>query len=190
VEQPIEHLSTAEIEAGLDFVRSSPRDGGSVDLIVRRPAVDEREVVAEAVLDAEVGLMGDNWRTRGSTSTEDGSSNPEAQVTIMNSRLAGLVARDPERRQLAGDQLYVDLDLSEENLPAGTRLAVGSATLEVSAKPHTGCAKFSARFGPEAARFVNSPVGRQLRLRGLNAKVVVPGKLQAGDSVRKISAAG
>ena len=183
-------MSTAEIEAGLDFVRSSPRDGGSIDLIVRRPSVDEREVLAEALLDTEVGLVGDNWRTRGSSSTPDGSSNPEAQVTMMNSRVAGLVARSPERRQLAGDQLYVDLDLSEANLPPGTRLEVGSATIEVTAKPHNGCAKFSARFGREALRFVNSPVGRQLRLRGLNAKVVVPGKLQAGDPVRKVVRAG
>jgi hypothetical protein len=190
MEHPNEHLNTAEIEAALDFVRSSPCDRGSLDLIVRRPAVSEREVVTEALLDMEFGLVGDNWSTRGSSSTPNGSSNPEAQVTIMNSRLAGLVARQPERRQLAGDQLYVDLDLSEENLPAGTRLEVGSAVIEVSAKPHTGCAKFAARFGTDAARFVNSPVGRQLRLRGLNAKVVVPGKLQAGDSIRKVVRAG
>jgi hypothetical protein len=190
MEQAFEHLSTAEIEAGLDFVRSSPSDDGSIELIVRRPAVNEREVVAEAVLDSEVGLVGDNWSTRGSSSTRDGTSNPEAQLTIMNSRLAGLVARVPERRQLAGDQLYVDLDLSVDNLPGGTRLEVGSAVIEISTKPHTGCAKFSARFGLEAARFVNSPVGRQLRLRGLNAKVVVPGKLQAGDTIRKMVSEG
>jgi hypothetical protein len=183
----MEHLSAAELEAGLGQVRRSPPDHGRVELIVRRPAVDEREVLAEARLDEVVGLVGDNWLARGSGSTADGSANPDAQVTVMNSRAALLVAGHPDRRALAGDQLYLDLDLSPANLPPGTRLAIGSAVIEVSARPHLGCAKFAARFGTEALRFVNSRVGRELRLRGLNARIVRAGAVRRGDLIRKLA---
>ena len=185
----VKHLSTTELEAGLGEVRGSPSDGGTVDLIVRRPAVDERELLTEATLDMEAGLEGDTWPVRGSSRTPDGSSHPGMQVTVMNSRAALLVAHEPGRRALAGDQFYVDLDLSTANLPPGTRLAFGSAVLEVSDQPHAGCAKFSARFGLDALRFVNSRVGRELRLRGLNARVVVPGTVRTGDTIRKCPAA-
>ncbi|HUZ24066.1 MAG TPA: MOSC domain-containing protein [Streptosporangiaceae bacterium] len=184
----MEHLSTGALEVGLDDVRESPSDCGTVELIVRRPAVDEREVLAEGALDVRVGLVGDTWRERGSSRTADGSSHPDMQLTIMNARAALLVAGDPARRQLAGDQLYVDLDLSTANLPAGTRLALGSAVLTVTDQPHRGCAKFAARFGVDALRFVNSKVGRGLRLRGLNARVVVPGTVRCGDAIRKLPA--
>jgi MOSC domain-containing protein YiiM len=179
-------LSTAELEAGLDDVRNSPSDGGTVMLIVRRPAVDEREVLAECTLDSKAGLAGDNWQIRGSSSTPDGSPHPDRQLTVMNSRAALLVARDPGRRMLAGDQLYVDLDISPANLPAGARLALGSAVIEVTESPHLGCAKFAARFGADAWRFVNSRAGRELRLRGLNARVVVSGNVAVGDPIRKL----
>jgi hypothetical protein len=172
--------------AGLDQVRLSPADAGSVELIVRRPAVDEREVLAEAVLDLAEGLVGDTWRVRGSSRTEDGSAHPEMQLNVMNSRAAALVAVDPQRRPLAGDQLYLDIDLSGENMPPGTRLTLGSAVIEITAEPHRGCAKFAQRFGREALRFVNSPVGCQLNLRGVNAKVVAAGRVGVGDVVRKI----
>jgi hypothetical protein len=158
-----------------------------VELIVRRPAVDEREALLEAELDAVAGLVGDTWPVRGSTSTPDGAPQPDAQLTVMNSRAALLVAQVPERRLLAGDQLYVDLDLSPANLPPGTRLAVGSAVIEVSGRPHLGCAKFAARFGQDAWRFVNSRVGRSLRLRGLNARILVSGTVRLGDRVRKLA---
>ncbi|HEY8527944.1 MAG TPA: MOSC domain-containing protein [Acidimicrobiales bacterium] len=177
------HLSTAALEAGLDTVRAAPADDGRLELIVRRPAVGEREELAEGQLDTAEGLVGDSWRARGS---RRGPADPDAQITLMNARAALLVAVDPARRALAGDQLYVDLDLSESNLPPGTRLAIGDAVIELSAKPHTGCAKFSARFGKEALRFVNSPEGRKLRLRGANARVVVGGTVRAGDRVRKL----
>ncbi|HEY6276095.1 MAG TPA: hypothetical protein VIX86_07165 [Streptosporangiaceae bacterium] len=183
----MEHLSTAELEAGLDVVRGSPPDHGTVELIVRRPAVDEREVLPEAELDVVVGLVGDNWPARGSTSTPDRSPQPDAQLTVMNSRAALLVAQVPERRKLAGDQLYVDLNLSPANLPPGTRLAVGSAVIEVSGRPHLGCVKFAARFGKDAWRFVNSRTGRELRLRGLNARILVSGTVRLGDTVRKLT---
>ena len=180
------HAIPNELTSGLDEIRRSPADVGRLELVVRRPAEGEREVLAEGVLDLEEGLVGDSWRRRGSSRTPDGSPNPLAQVTVMNVRTIALVAGDPERWPLAGDQLYVDLDLSLENLPAGTRLAVGEAVVEVTADPHTGCAKFSARFGSDALRFVNSPDGRELRLRGLNARVVQAGTVRAGDTVRKL----
>ncbi len=183
----MEHLSTAALKAGLGDVRDSPSDGGTVELIVRRPAVDEREVLAAGMLDVQAGLVGDTWPARGSKRTADGSPHPGMQLTVMNSRAALLVARDPDRRMLAGDQLYVDLDLSPANLPPGTRLAVGSAVIEVTDQPHLGCAKFAARFGADAWRFVNSRVGRQLRLRGLNARVIVAGTVRSGDTVRKLA---
>jgi hypothetical protein len=173
-------------EAGLDAIRQAPGDAGTVELIVRRPSVEAREVVDACELDLAEGLVGDNWLARGSRAMADGSANPKAQLTVMNARLAALVAGPSEEWALAGDQLYVDFDLSKENVPAGTRLAVGSAVIEVTDEPHTGCAKFSARFGSDALRFVNSPVGRELNLRGINARVVEPGRVHRGDAVRKL----
>ena len=185
----VKHLDAPELEAGLGHVRESPPDHGTVEMIVRRPAVDEREVLAVGSLDAETGLVGDTWQARGSSRTPDGSAHPGMQLTVINSRAALLVAQDPGRRQLAGDQLYVDLDLSPVNLPAGTRLAIGSAVIEVSEEPHLGCAKFAARFGKEALRFVNSRVGRGLRLRGLNARIITSGTVRPGDRISKLDPA-
>ena len=180
------HLAAADLEAGLDHLRAAPADGGTVELIVRRPAVDRREVLEEATLDEVVGLVGDNWPAKGSSSTPDGGPHPEKQLTVMNARCAALIAQDPERMPLAGDQLYVDLDIGVDNLPAGTRLALGSAVIEITEPPHTGCAKFSSRFGLDALRFVNSPTGKALRLRGANAKVVTSGTVRRGDTVNKV----
>jgi len=180
------HLTTEELQSGLDHIRRSPRDEGVLDLIVRRQAINEREVLEQAELDLVQGLLGDTWNRRRSTSTPDGSPNIEMQITVINSRAAALVAQEKSRWQLAGDQLYVDLDLSAENLPAGSRLAVGSAVIEVTAPPHLGCQKFVARFGLEAMKFVNSPVGRELRLRGLHARVVQAGQIRTGELARKI----
>ena len=182
----VDHPTTATLQAGLDDVRRSPADIGRVELIVRRPDVDEREVLEEATLDTAAGLVGDTWKVRGSRRTTDGSAHPEMQLNIMNARAARLVAGDDDRCQLAGDQLYFDLDISVANLPPGTQLALGTAVIEVTAQPHTGCAKFARRFGEEALKFVNSDVGKELRLRGMNAKVVVPGTVRAGDEVRKL----
>lgn len=180
------HLTTAELEAGLDEVRAAPPDEGRVELLVRRPAVGEREVVGEVKLDPDVGMVGDNWQTRGSRRAPDGAADPSKQLTLMNARFAALVAGSPERRALAGDQVYVDMDISHANLPAGSRLALGEAIVEITPTPHTGCAKFTARFGKEALRLVSSPAGRELRLRGVNTRIVVAGTVRAGDVVRKL----
>jgi MOSC domain-containing protein YiiM len=181
----VKHLPRERLEAGLGQIRDSPRDGGRVVLVVRRPTVGVRDLPAEAMLDLEAGLAGDNWLARGSTSTPDRRADPQRQVTVMNARVAELVAGGMSRMPLAGDQLYVDLDLSVGNLPPGSLLAVGQAVLQVSAAPHLGCAKFVERFGADAMRFVNSRTGRQLRLRGMNTRVVRPGLVRAGDVAAK-----
>ncbi|HXM72707.1 MAG TPA: MOSC domain-containing protein [Candidatus Dormibacteraeota bacterium] len=174
------------LEQSLDHIREAPADGGTVELIARRPAEDEREVLTEARLDTHDGLEGDTWNVRGSSRTPDGSPNPDSQLTLMNARAAAAIAGEREHWALAGDQLYVDLDLSLANLPAGSRVQIGSAVIEFSESPHTGCAKFSARFGVDALKFVNSPVGRELRLRGANCRVVVAGLVRTGDAIRKL----
>ena len=179
-------LTTAELEAGLDAIRQSPREAGALDLIVRRPTIGAREILQTAELSLTDGLVGDTWKIRPSSKTADGSPHPDMQINIMNSRVVALIAHDKERWALAGDQLYVDLDLSEENLPPGTRLAIGTAIIEVTPPPHTGCHKFVARFGVDATRFVNSAVGKELHLRGLNAKVTQPGTIRTGDRVKKL----
>ncbi len=181
------HLTREELEAGLGEIERAPSGAGTVELIVCRPAEGERKVLAEGVLDLREGLVGDMWLRRGSRRMPDGSANPDAQLTLMNARVVDLVAAgNRERWALAGDQLYVDFDLSAANLPAGTRLALGSAVIEVTPEPHTGCAKFHARFGADAHRFVNTKEHRHLRLRGLNAKVVEPGTVASGDTIRKL----
>jgi hypothetical protein len=184
--ETLTHLSRPELEAGMAPIRQSPQNEGLLKLIVRRPRVDEREVVEEAEITLESGLVGDSWGVRGSRHSPDGSANREAQITIMNARIIELIAGSRERWPLAGDQLYVDMNLGEENLPPGTRLAIGSALLEVSAAPHTGCKKFSARFGLEAMKFVNSPEGKQLHLRGINTRVIQAGTIRNGDIVKKV----
>ncbi len=178
------HRTREELEAGLDHVRSSPQDAGVVELIVRRPGVDEREILDHAMLDVEEALVGDNWRARGRSGGRPANQN--AQITLTNTRAVGLIAGPRERWPLAGDQLYVDLDLSLENLPPGTRLEVGAAVLEVTEDPHTGCAKFSERFGLAALEFVSSPEGRALNLRGINTRVVEAGAVRAGDAIRRL----
>ncbi len=179
------HRTHAQLEDGLDDIRRAPKDQGALSLIVRRPAVGAREVLDAGRLDVAEGLVGDTWATRGSSRTNDGQRHPDMQLNIMSSRVIALIAGPRDRWPLAGDQLYVDLDLSEENLPAGTYLEIGAAVVQVTPQPHTGCGKFVERFGLDAMKFVNAPLGRALRLRGLNARVVTPGAIRAGDSVIK-----
>ncbi len=177
------HRTTCELTEALSYFRGAPADGGRLALIVRRPAENEREVLAEGELTLSEGLAGDTWNQRRSRRTPDGSPHPDCQLNVMNARAIEIIAGHRERWPLAGDQLYLELDISEDNLPAGTRLAIGSAVIEVTEIPHTGCAKFVERFGKEAMQFVNSATGRALRLRGLNARVVTPGTIRTGDTI-------
>ncbi len=168
----------------LDHIRAAPKLAGTIELLAIRPAVGTREVVERVVFDLAHGVIGDGWHVRPSSKT--GAPNPEQQVTLMNARAIAVLAPDRTAWATAGDQLYVDFDLSVVNLPPGTRLQVGTAVLEVSAHPHRGCAKFTKRFGSDATKWVNSDVGRALNLRGINAQVVVAGEARRGDPIRKI----
>ena len=179
------HRNMSELEAGLDWIRQSPKDFGALKLIVRRPEILLREVLEVGELDLLEGLVGDNWKVKGSSRTEDGTSHPDMQLNIMNARAIDWIAQSRDRWPPAGDQLYIDLDLSGENLPAGTKLALGDAIIEVTSQPHTGCKKFVERFGLDAMKFVNSEIGRSLNLRGINARVLKPGSIRVGDFATK-----
>jgi hypothetical protein len=174
-----------DLDQHLDHVLASPRDAAPLELIVARPGPGEREVLDEAVLDERYGLVGDGWLARGSRSMPDRSANPAAQLTLMSTRVLAAIEPDRSRWPLAGDQLHLDLDLSEENLPAGTRLTIGPVVLEVTELPHTGCAQFSARFGADALRWISTPTGRANRMRGMYVRVVTGGTVRLGDIVRK-----
>jgi MOSC domain-containing protein YiiM len=178
-------LSIAEIEEGIHHVLASPKNEGTLRLIVRRPKVNAREVVETGHLHIETGLYGDNWLTKGNRWRHGGD--PERQITVMNWRFARLVAGSDDRVPLAGDQLFVDLDLSQDNLPPGTRIAIGKeAVIEVTQPPHLGCKKFVERFGIDAMTFANSDFGRRHSLRGINAKVIAPGEIIAGEIAKLI----
>jgi hypothetical protein len=182
------HATTDELAAALDHLREAPAVDGRVVLVVRRPAVGEREILGEGVLDLDDGLVGDNWLSRATSHAIAEGRHLDAQLNVMSARMVALLAQTSDAQALAGDQLFVDLDISVANLPTGARLRFGEpdgggAVIEVTAKPHNGCAKFTARFGEDAMRFVNSEVGKELRLRGFNAKVVTPGVVRPGDAV-------
>ena len=182
----MKYVTLAELEAGLENIRQSPTNTGVLELIVRRPQIEAREVLKVGELDLVEGLVGDNWKTRGSSQTADGTAHPDMQLNIMNARVIALLAQEKERWSLAGDQLYMDLDLSEGNVPPGTRLSLGDAVIEVTDQPHTGCKKFASRFGLDALKFISSSVGKQLQLRGINAKVIRSGAIRIGDTVKKV----
>jgi hypothetical protein len=177
---PLDEVAYRRLAAGLDHVRDSPKEVGSLELIACRPAVNERVELNIAELDVDSGLVMDSWSVRGTT------PNPKAQLTVMNARAAHLVAKDRSRWSLAGDQLYVDFDLSPTNLPPGTRLAIGTAVIEVTEQPHLGCLKFTARFGAEARALANSPEGTAVSMRGINTRVVQSGRVRVGDAIRKL----
>jgi hypothetical protein len=182
----IRQATMAELEAGLAHIQRSPANDGALEMIVRRPSSGVREELAAAELDPVAGLVGDTWLQRGSRRTTDGSAHPDMQINVINARVAALVAQHRSRWALAGDQLFVDFDLSEANLPARSRLAIGSAVIEVTAEPHTGCGKFVERFGVDAAAFVNAARHRDLHLRGVNARVVQRGTIRTGDRIVKM----
>jgi MOSC domain-containing protein YiiM len=181
--------TTAQLEARIDEVVAAPSDVGRVELVVARPATGERLVLESAELRPGVGLVGDNYLARGSSKPGGGPADPLAELNVMSARALDAVSGDDrERWPLAGDQLIVDFDLSERNCPAGTRLAVGTAVIEVTTKPHNGCAKFSDRYGIDAARWINSR--KDLRLRGICAVVVEVGTVTPGDTISLIERAG
>jgi len=182
----VEQREFRDFEGHLTAIREASTDEGRLELIVRRPAVDDRETLEEARLDTSDGLVGDGWASRGSRATPDGSADLEAQLTLISTRVLQAIEPDRERWPLAGDQLYADFNLSQESLPAGSRLAIGSAIIQVSETPHTGCAKFSARFGSDALRWINSPIGRDHRMRGLNARILEGGIIRTGDVIRRL----
>lgn len=177
------HRTTEDLETFLDEILAAPKDAGPIEMIARRPGENAREVIQSAELTKEDGLIGDSWIDR---VDENGDPYLPAQLTLMNSRVADAVAVTRDRWPLAGDQIYVDMDISQRNLPPGARIKVGDAVVEISDVPHTGCNKFAGRFGKEALRFANVGVGRENRFRGVNAFVVEPGSVQVGDKITKL----
>ncbi len=180
------HRTIKQLQDAMPDISVSPATGGTVEMISRRPKIGERELLDTCELDQDQGLIGDNWIERGSSTTPDGSSNPDAQITIINSRIIDAIAGSKSRWQLAGDQLVIDIDLSHDNLPPGTRLSIGSAVVELTAEPHTGCAKFMSRFGNDALRFVSGKEAMRQRRRGANAKIIKPGTISVGDVATKV----
>ena len=182
------YVSVDDLEAGVDRVRKSPKQEGVIELIICRPKIGERRELEIAELDLDKGLIGDNWKKRGFAKNRDGSAHPDMQINLMNSRAIGLIAKEKNRWMLAGDQFYVDLDLCPANVPPGTQLAMGKVVIEVTNEPHLACKKFAERFGRDAAMFANSEVGKSLNLRGINAKVILPGKVNIGSVIKKVMA--
>jgi hypothetical protein len=180
------HFSADELNQDIEHILASPADSGELKLIVRRPDVGARETPQQARLDVDQGLVGDNWLARGSRHMPDGVADPEMQLNIMNTRVVDRVAGSEHRWSLAGDQLFVDLNLSGDNLPPGTQLALGDAIVEITEPPHTGCKKFAARFGVDAVVFVNAGRGKSLNFRGICAKVVKSGDISVGDIAHKL----
>ena len=174
-----------ELNACLDTVRASPRDRGTVELMVVRPGPGERRLVEEGELDVTSGLVGDSWPVRPCKRTPDHSPDPLQQITLMSTRVIAAIC-ERERWALAGDQFFVDFDLSKEHLPAGTQLQLGEALVEITEQPHLGCAKFTERFGSDATKWVNQPLGRELRLRGVNARVLRGGIVRRGDVLLRL----
>lgn len=181
------HFTAEELEQGVEHILATPTNDGELKLIVQRPDVDQRATPEQARLDVEQGLVGDNWRARGSRHMPDGVADPDMQLNIMNTRVVHTVAGSEDRWALAGDQLFIDMDLSPENLPPGTQLQLGDAVIEITEPPHTGCKKFAARFGVDAMVFVNSGRGKELNFRGICARVVKSGDIRVGDVARKLS---
>lgn len=180
------HLALGELEDGLAEILRSPKDRGLLRAIVIRPETDARASLPQCELSPEGGVHGDNWARGCWMSLPDGRPHPDVQVTLMNARALALIAQEEARWPLAGDNLIVDLDLSADNLPPGTRLAIGSTMLEITEVPHKGCKKFAGRFGVDATRFVNSREGLRLHLRGIYARIVERGVVAVGDPVQKL----
>ncbi|MGE0758648.1 MAG: MOSC domain-containing protein [Pirellulaceae bacterium] len=183
---PATHLSHQELEQGLAEALAAPSSVGVLKAIVIRPDVGQRLKVSSARLTPEQGIEGDRWATNHWQRLPDGRPDPRSQVSLVGWRVLELIAGEPDRLALAGDNLILDLDVSEANLPTGSQLAIGDeVVLEITAEPHLGCQKFARRFGPQARAFVNSPQGKSLKLRGRYATIVRGGTIRVGDKVSK-----
>ena len=180
------HLTRAELEAGLPSILAAPKDVGRLEGIVVRPASGERLDVASVEISLAGGLAGDHWAKGCWKSTEDGRPHPDVQICMMNARCIGLIAQERSNWPPAGDNLFIDMDLSPANAPPGLRLGIGTAVIEITSTPHNGCDSFIARYGLDACVFVNTGEGRRLRLRGIYGRVVVDGRVSVGDPVIKL----
>ena len=181
------NVALAEIETRLNWVLASPNDSGHVTTLVVRPAVNQREMPGKAMFSPQLGVACDNWSTSCWKKLPDGKSDPEVQVAIMNARMIEVLTKDNTLWPLAGDQLFVDFDLSVANLKTGDQLQVGAAVLEITAESHQGCNKFKQRFGENALAFVNSTLGDAHRLRGVYAKIISAGEVCVDDTMTKIN---
>jgi MOSC domain-containing protein YiiM len=170
------HLTRESLEQRFHELPAPPLDVGKVALVVRRPDAGVRELPPRARLTVEGGLEGDRWAAGPDRKVE-------SQVTLMRADVSRLVANG-QPVELCGDNLLVELDLSKENLPAGTRIEIGTALCEVTPKPHTGCSKFSGRFGADALAFAAGPEHASRRLRGIHVRVLEDGEVSPGDVIR------
>jgi MOSC domain-containing protein YiiM len=175
-----------QLHAGLDHIRASPADHGKLEMIVIRPVTNERRVLERCEISAAGGVHGDSWANDCWMKLDDGRPDPQVQICMMNARVIDLIAGSRDRWALAGDNLFVDFDMTCDNLQPGDRLSIGPAMVEISEQPHNGCKKFVSRYGKDALSFVNSPQGKQMRLRGIYAKVIEPGTIRVGDMMKKL----
>ena len=180
------HLTLAELNAGLPGILASPADNGTLRAIVIRPEKKERADLDTCEISLALGTHGDHWARGCWKSTEDGQPHPDVQICLMNARCIGLIAQERANWPPAGDNLFIDMDLTPANTPPGTRLAIGSALIEITDTPHNGCASFIERYGRDACIFVNTGEGNKLRLRGIYARVVQDGRVSTGDQVVKL----
>lgn len=181
-----QHVTAEQLAAGIAELCDSPREQGRVDLVVVRPMQGKRQCLERVLISLEAGVVGDRWLTTSWKKLANGSAHPAVQVTLMNARCIRLIAGEPTNWAIAGDNLFVDLDLSRENLPTGARLKIGECILQITSVAHNGCWKFKDRFGEAAVKFVNSPEGKKLRLRGVHARVVQGGEVAVGDCIERL----
>lgn len=180
-------LTRAELMVGLTDILASPKTEGLLEAIVMRPGPEgERKELDCCPLSLEFGVLGDKWISESHRLLDNGQSHPDVQICMMNSRCIGLIARTRENWSAVGDNLYIDLDLSPDNLHSGCKLAIGSAVLQITDEPHFACASFVTRYGREAAAFVNTGIGRKLQLRGIYGRVVQDGMVTVGDKVQRL----
>ena len=186
-------VSQDSLKKGLDkpinYNQSSPRDNGVVKLLVIRPETHVRTLPNAVVVSVEQGVVGDKWEAECTIKLENGKSNPDLQIAIINTKVIKEIAQsdfDMDRLALAGDNIYADLNLCEENMPVGQQIQIGNTLLEVTPFPHFGCKKFSERYSVEDLKVVNSTAGKPQHLRGIYVKVIKNGSISIGESIKKI----